>query len=179
MAVFSAVKAVGTITRAATGDLLADGDTITIGAITYRFKTTTAQANDIFLPGTATSAQTIAAFNSLSKVLNGTATIAASGADAYTGTVNGHAAVKAGTMTSLTMTVTARMPGVAGNQIAFSEVITDAQITLDGSGFLGATTAGSGSPTADIATFIDYLQNACQLNSQVLERVAALESELA
>lgn len=178
MAIFASVKAVGTVTRAATTDLLADGDTITIGAITYRFKTTTAQANDIFLGGSS-STFTIAAFNSLAKVLNGTATIAASGADAYTATVNGHAAVKAGTMTSLTQLFTARMPGVAGNQIAFSESITDAEVTLNGSGFLGATTAGSGSAASDLTTWISGMQSAMQFNGQLEVEFEKLAAELA
>lgn len=178
MAIFAAVKAVGRLSRAATSDLLADADTITLGSVTYRFKTTTAQANDIFLPGTATSAQTIAAFNSLAAVMNGTGTLAASGADGYTGSTSPHPSMKAGTMTSLTQDFTALVPGIAGNSLAFSEVISDAQITMNGSGVLGGTTAGTGSAHADLRTWIDLVLNSMQVNAQVQETLLRLKAEL-
>jgi hypothetical protein len=178
MAILTGVKAQGTLTRAATTDLLADGDTITLGSVTYRWKSTTAQANDIFLAASS-DAGTIAGLNSLAKILNGTGTVAASGADAYTGTVQPSKEFKAGTCTSLTQVFTALMPGTAGNNLAFSEVIVDAQITMDGSGHLGATTAGTLSPHAGLTVWIDYLQAHAQCNSEVLGELAKLEGELA
>ena len=178
MAIFNGVKAVGTLTRAATTDLLADGDTITLGSITYRFKSTTAQANDIYLAASS-DAGTIAALNSLAKVINGTATIAASGADAYTATVQPHKELKAGTCTSLTQIFTALVPGTAGNNLAFSEVISDAQVTMDGTGHLGGTTAGTGSSHASLTTWIDGMQAAMQFNAQIAREFEKLEQELA
>lgn len=177
MAIFAAAKAVGRVTRAATTDLLADGDTITLGAVTYTFKTTTTTADDIFLSGSS-SAATIAAFNSLAAVVNGTGVLSAAGADGFTGSTSPHPSMKAGTMVSLTQDFTALMPGVSGNELAFSEVIVDAQITLNGSGFLGATTAGAGSAHADLRAWIDLVQASMQINSQVQETLLRLEAEL-
>jgi len=178
-AIFSScVKAQGTLTRAATTDLLADGDTITLGSTTYRWKGTTAQANDIFLAASS-DAGTIAGLNSLAKIINGTGTVAASGADAYTGTVQPNKEFKAGTCTSLTQVFTALMPGTEGNWLAFSEVIADAQLTMDGSGHMGATTAGVGSPHAKLLTWVAGMQTDMQVNSQLLAEFDKLELELA
>jgi hypothetical protein len=178
MAILTGVKAQGTLTRAATTDLLADGDTITLGKTIYRWKSTTAAANDIYLAASS-DAGTIAGLNSLAKIVNGTGTVAGTGADAYTGTVQPNKEVKAGTCTSLTQIFTARMPGTAGNNIAFSEVIVDAEITMDGSGHMGTTTAGTSSPTADLNTWIAYMRAHIQCNSEVLMYLSMLEAEIA
>jgi hypothetical protein len=81
-------------------------------------------------------------------------------------------------MTSLTQIFTARMPGIAGNQIAFSESITDAQVTLNGSGFLGATTAGSGNPAANLNTWSALIQSSMQPNAQIQAELEKLVLEL-
>jgi len=60
-----------------------DNDTITLGGVTYRFKTVTAQANDIFIGASAT-----ATYTSFLLALSLTGTAAGSGADYFTGTVS-------------------------------------------------------------------------------------------
>jgi hypothetical protein len=177
--ILGGVQAVGTLTRAATTDLLADGDTITFGSTTYRFKTTPAQAQDILLSASS-DAGTIAALNSLAKVINGTGTLGAVGTeDGFTASTSPHPTVKAGTCTSLTQVFTARLPGVHGNVLPFSEVIVDAQITMDGSGVLGGTTAGSGSTATDLTALGNHiltLQPNGLISSQIAAMIAALSA---
>lgn len=174
--IFSGVKAVGTVTRAATTDLLADGDTITLGSTAYRFKSNPDQLNDIYLAASS-DAGTIAALNSLAKIVNGTGTTGTGTEDAFTATVQPHPTISAGTCTSLTQVFTARLPGVHGNVLPFSEVIVDAQITLDGSGVLGGTTAGSGSSATELKAVATYLRTQ-QINGQVDAVLAAVEAAL-
>ena len=173
--IFSGVKAVGTLTRGATTDLLAVGDTITLGSTTYTFKTTTTTVGDIYLSASSDAA-TIAALNSLAKVMNGTGVLAASGADGFTATP-AHPTIYAGTCTSLTQVFTARLPGVHGNVLPFSEVIVDGQITMDGTGHLGGTTAGSGSSATELKAVATYLRTQ-QINGQVDAVLGAVETAL-
>lgn len=171
--VFTAAKASGTLTRAAGTDLLADGDTVTVGDRTYRFKTTTAQADDIFLSGSSEAA-TDAAFASLVKVVNGTGVLAAAGADGFTGSVK-HKSVKAALTTADQITFTALLPGVAGNHIPLSEAITDAQITVSAA----TLENGTGSAHADLDSFLDGMEDRMQLNSQVIEAIDAIRDGIA
>jgi hypothetical protein len=99
-----------------------DGDTITVGGQTYRFKTTTVAVGDIFIGASAD-----ASLISLAKVINGVGVLAASGADAFTGTkasasvvactTTAGAAVTSATsaLTSHTLWVLARQPGTSYN----------------------------------------------------------------
>jgi len=86
-----------------------DGDTVKIGAITYRFKSTMAQAYDVKLH--ASLADTTLA--NLVKAINGTGT---AGTEYFAGTV-AHTLVTAGAVTAHATTITARTIGYASNSI--------------------------------------------------------------
>ncbi len=90
-----------------------DGDTVTIGAIVYRFKNTMSQAYDVKRNGT-TADTTMGA---LIKAINGTGT---AGVDYFAGTV-AHPTVSAGALAAHAFTASARTVGVAGNLIALAE----------------------------------------------------------
>lgn len=100
------VHAANTITG---GGVIADGEVIVIGAITYRWKTIMSQAYDLQLSGVlATDLAT------LKKAINGTGIV---GTDYYTGTV-AHALVVGGTLGATTLRCFARIPGTASNALA-------------------------------------------------------------
>lgn len=130
-----AAAAGGTLTS--TGTNVTDGDTATLGAVTYRFKTTMAQANDV--QRGADAATTLA---NLKKAINATGT---AGTEYFAGTVV-HPTIVAGALTSTTLAVAARVKGTAGNSLASTEVAA----TLS---FGGATLTGGVDPTA--AEFVD------------------------
>ena len=101
---------------AATGALAftanpADGDTVTIGSVVYRFKDTLAQANDIKI-GTAVT-NTLA---SLEKTINGDGE---EGTDYFAGTTTPLSIVTA-SVSSQTLNLTATEAGIAGNSIALA-----------------------------------------------------------
>ena len=101
---------------AATGSLAfaaqpADGDTVTIGSVVYRFKTTPEQANDIKI-GTAV-ANTL---DSLEKTINGEGE---EGTDYFAGTTTPLSIVTA-SVSSQTLNLTATEAGIAGNSIALA-----------------------------------------------------------
>ena len=174
MSIFSGVKAQGTWTIAA--GHLADAETLQIGNITYRFKTTTAQAYDIYLPAGGNDAADVAALASLVKAINGTGTVAASGAYCYTGTLK-HKYVKAAQgSTTRIMVVTCLLPGTIGNLITFVDGCTNASVDA---ATLGTTTAGTGSAAVDLQTWIAYMRAHVQCNSEVLRYLSDLEGELA
>lgn len=108
---------------------LADGDTLTIGGIAYRFKTTMAAINDIQL-GSDTD-NTIA---SLVRVLNGTGTVAV---DYYTGTTTPATSVSA-TRAFNTVVLSARTAGVAGNSLTLVKTVDSTSVM----NITGATFAG-------------------------------------
>lgn len=87
------------------------GDTVTVGATTYTFKTEMAAANDIKL-GSSQSDSTA----TLVKVLNGTG---ASGTDYYAGTTTPNASAAASASGS-EVSVTAKTAGSAGNSVALA-----------------------------------------------------------
>lgn len=100
---------------AATGSLAftsnpTDNDTVTIGAVVYRFKNTLEQANDVKIGSAAANTVT-----SLEAAVNGDGT---AGTDYFEGTspVNGVTASASGT----TLTLTADENGAQGNSIALS-----------------------------------------------------------
>lgn len=104
----------------------ADGDTVTVGETTYKFKTDMAAANDIKLG--SSQSDSIA---TLVKVINGTG---ASGTDYYavTTTPNASAAASA---SGAEVTITAKTAGTAGNSVALAatgSVMTASGSTLEG-----------------------------------------------
>lgn len=103
-------KATGTITS--TKDY-ADADTVIIGNVTYRFKTTATQANDV-KRGTS-EANTIA---NLTKAINGTGT--GDGTDYYAATVQVPAVVATNDGAHI-VTLTARLGGSAANGVELRE----------------------------------------------------------
>ena len=108
---------------AATGSLAftanpTDDDTVTIGSVVYRFKTTPEQANDIKI-GTAVT-DTLA---SLEKTINGDGQ---EGTDYFAGTTTPLAIVTA-SISSQTLNLTATEAGIAGNSIALAS--SDANVT--------------------------------------------------
>lgn len=123
---------------AATGKLAftanpADGDTVTIGSVVYRFKTTPAQANDIKLG--ATVAATLA---SLEKTVNGDGE---EGTDYFAGTTTPLTIVTA-EISGNDITLTATEQGVNGNAIALAS--SDANITV--TAFGGGTDESARNP---------------------------------
>lgn len=89
----------------------ADGDTVTVGETTYKFKTDMAAANDIKLG--SSQSDSIA---TLVKVINGTG---ASGTDYYAGTTTPNASASAAA-SGAEVTITAKTAGAAGNSVALA-----------------------------------------------------------
>ncbi len=140
----AAESAVGTLTTDNTE--VVDGDTVTIGARTYRFKNTMAQAYDVKRDGTTADTT----MGNLIKAINATGT---PGSEYYTGTLI-HPTVTAGALASHAFTVTANTAGSAGNAIVFTE--NSIHLSVNGSGTLvQGTNAGAITTTAaDIRTAI-------------------------
>lgn len=125
-----AVAAQGTLTLAVNPS---DNDTMTIGAVTYRFRGTPAQVNDINIgPDLATTQ------GSIVKTLNGTG---AAGPDYFAGTTTPHPDVSAGGFAANASVLTARTAGAAGNEIMTTETFASTSNVFDATK-LGATTAG-------------------------------------
>jgi hypothetical protein len=140
-----------TITIDAATDV-ADGDTITIGGIPYRFKNTLAQAYDVKRDGT-TTANTL---DALIKAINGTGVV---GTDYFTGTLK-HPKVHAGTQTAHVVPITAWDAGPVGNTI--TTTTTSARLTLPGATFAAGTPSVAGDTvTIDTVTyeFYQYIGN--------------------
>ncbi len=131
------VAAQGTLTL---DTLPVDGNTMTIGSVTYRFKDTPAQANDIQIGsgGSALGDTQV----SIVKTLNGTGS---AGTDYYTGTTTPHPTVSAASFSSDDCVLTARTAGILGNLIATTETFGPATDVFDGT-TLGTTRAGAGGP---------------------------------
>lgn len=116
---------------AATGSIAfsgnpADGDTVTVGETTYKFKTDMAAANDIKLG--SSQSDSIA---TLVKVINGTG---ASDTDYYAGTTTPNASASAST-SGAEVTITAKTAGTAGNSVALAatgSVMSVSGSTLEG-----------------------------------------------
>lgn len=104
----------------------ADGDTVTVGETTYKFKTDMAAANDIKLG--SSQSDSIA---TLVKVINGTG---ASSTDYYAGTTTPNASAAA-SASGAEVTITAKTAGTAGNSVALAatgSVMTASGSTLEG-----------------------------------------------
>lgn len=108
-------------------------DTMTIGTVTYRFRSTLSAANDIKIGASLAATQ-----DSIVKTLNGTGS---AGVDYYAGTTTPHPTVSAGNFSSNASVLTARTAGVAGNAIVTTEVFTAATNVFDAR-TLGQTRAG-------------------------------------
>ena len=89
----------GTLTGSGTTNV-SDGDTVTIGSVTYRFKTVMAQVNDIQIAGSGNSDTSL---NNLIDAINGTGT---AGTNWYAGTV-ASVTVTAGALAAHAFTVSA------------------------------------------------------------------------
>lgn len=110
-------QATGTLTSNVTGATnVTDGDTVTVGAITYRFKTTMALANDV-----QRGANRVASLTSLAKTINGTGV---SGTDYFAGTTTPNATVRCHALNVTTnnyaLSLVAITGGTAGNSLALS-----------------------------------------------------------
>lgn len=114
----------------------ADGDTMTIGAVTYRFKTTTAAAEDIKRGDGLAAVQA-----RIVQVINGDGGTPG-GTDFHNGTTTPHPTVKcAQAFASDDLVLTARVKGTAGDALATTETFTAGTNVFDDT-TLGATTAG-------------------------------------
>lgn len=115
----SYVRAVGTITL--TGQPTAT-ETITLGAQVLTFVASSPGADDILIGADQDATET-----NITNAINAHATVGAF-----------LSAVESGA----TIVCTCRIPGLVGNHIAFQEAASN--LTMDGSGRLGGTTAGAG-----------------------------------
>lgn len=111
----------------------ADGDTVTIGAVVYRFKDTMAQAYDVQRDG----ANADNCMNNLRAAINGTGS---AGTEWYAGT-SASPYVTAGTLAAHAFTVTAKTAGVAANLIATTE--TSAHLSFNHATLAGGTVAAA------------------------------------
>ena len=112
-----------------------DGDTITIGAVTYTFKTSLSSTNHVKIGAAVADTQA-----SLVAVIMGTG---APGTDYYIGSTSPHPTVKCASAFdgSDQLVLTARTKGTAGNSLASTETFTAGTNVFDDTTF-GTTTAG-------------------------------------
>ena len=103
-------SATGTLTGSSSTNV-SDGDTVTIGAQVYRFKTVPSQAYDIFIGGSGNSDTSL---TNLADAINGTGT---AGTNWYAGTV-ANTQVTAGALAAHAFVVTSKAAGLASNAIA-------------------------------------------------------------
>lgn len=111
-----------------------DGDTMVVGAMTYRFKDVTAAANDIKIGADVAATQV-----SIVKTINGTG---AAGTDYHAGTTTPHPTVSVAAFADNACVLTARTAGTAGNEIATTENFTAVTNVFDGV-TLGTTREGA------------------------------------
>lgn len=150
-----------------TANTILDGDTTTVGAITYRFKTVMAQAYDVAL-----GANDAAALDNLKAAINGTGT---EGVEYFAGTV-AHPDVVATTNADTTQKIVARVPGTAANTLATTSsgaTLAWADTTLGGG--TGASNPGVAAETVTVGAktyaFVDALSEtsgAAAIVNQVL-----------
>lgn len=152
-------KATGTITSTKN---YADADTILIGNVTYRLKSSMAQANDVKLG--ANEAATIAA---IVKAINGTGVALT---DYYTGTATVPAVV-ASSDGAHVITLTARLGGTHGNNIHLAEG-TDSGTAYS---ITRAMSGGAGALHTFIADLLDYEQT----NSELLQDLLHIQNAAA
>jgi hypothetical protein len=136
----AAVAATGAITRTATN--VSDGDTVTVGASTYTFKTTLTPANGEVLIG----ADSTASLLNLARAINNSG--GTPGTDYQVAAAN--ASASAGTIDGTVLPLTALTAGTGGNSVALAE--TSAQLSVSGATLLGGRNAQS----VTSALFSDY-----------------------
>lgn len=128
---FEGVRAAGTLTLTTQPTA---AETFVIGGITYTFRASGAVLNEINLGAdvAATRLAVVAAINGTDgiNVANPSASAAA--------------------FSGATSVITARQPGLASDSIVFTEALAGASNTMDGSGTLGGTTAGSNARGTDV-----------------------------
>jgi len=132
--------ATGTLTGSGSTDV-SDGDTVTIGSLTYRFKTTMSNAYDVQLTA-GTGSDT--SMNNLIDAINGTGTAGTNWYGTGSGGTSGSIAspvVSAGALTSHAFTVTALAQGLAGNTIATTK--SSSIVSWGGSTLSGGTSAAA------------------------------------
>jgi hypothetical protein len=127
----AAVAATGTITRTATN--VSDGDTVTLGASTYTFKTTLTPANGEVLIG----ADAAASLLNLARAINNSG--GTPGTDYQVAAAN--ASASAGTIVGSVLPLTALTAGTAGNSIALAE--TSAELSVSAATLRGGAAAGA------------------------------------
>lgn len=140
--------ATGTLTGSGSSNV-ADGDTVTIGTTTYRFKSTMAQVNDIQIAGSGNSDTSL---TNLIDAINGTGT---AGTNWYAGTV-ANTQVSAGSLSAHAFTVTAIIGGLAGNSIGTtksSSIVSWGGSTLSG----GSDAAANFTVTVTSELSVTYL----------------------
>ena len=116
---------------------VADGEVLVIGAVTYRFKDTLAQINDVKIGASVT-----ATLLSLKKAINGNGV---AGTDYFAGTV-AHPLVLASASDATTVTVYSRTYGTANNTLATTTTATHLSWSASTLG------AGTGTSIAGVAT---------------------------
>jgi hypothetical protein len=121
--------AVATLTS--TGTNVANNDTVTIGAVTYTFKTTlTPAANEVLIGASAA-----ASLQNLKDAINQTGV---SGTQ-YAAATTLHPTVRASTITATTLFLVAKTGGTGGNSLASTEAST--QLSFGGGTFSGGAAA--------------------------------------
>lgn len=131
-----------TTTLTSSGVNVSDGDVVTLGAVTYRFKTTMAQANDVKIGADAATS-----LATLKKAINATGVV---GTDYFTGTVV-HPTISALTLTATTLLLGAKTGGTGGNALASTKTA----VTLS---FPGGTLTGGSASTGVSAMLMDFEQ---------------------
>lgn len=169
-AITAGVHAVGTITSDATAP--DDGDTVTIGAKTYTFKTTlTGAANEVLIGASAA-----AALDNLKSAVNASA---GAGTTYGTGTT-ANASVVATTNTDTTQLFVNRTVGTAGNSVATTE--TSAHLSFGGATLAGGVAGETVTIDGRVYTFVQELSEtsgAAAVVDQVLrgaDTAAALDN---
>ena len=139
------VRAVGTLT--ATGNFTSN-DTVVVGAKTYKFEASPGAENDVDL-----GADLEESLDFLARAINGTFAVGEAHADTE---ANDEFTA---TNTTTTLVVTARVAGVQGNALAFSEGVDGGTVFS-----VGALASGAG----DMEAFLQSLVALNQLNSEVI-----------
>ena len=172
MSVFSVVhRAQGTWTF--TPGTLADAEYVTFAGKTYTFKNTVSTTNGyVYLPTGGNTAANKAAIINLVKAINLTGV---AGTD-YGTNMTKSTKVRAILTSDYVVTVEALTPGLYTNAI-IGFVDATAGGAVDAS-TLGTTTAGTGDANVDLVTWIDGVIATMQPNSQLLEELYQLRSEL-
>jgi len=153
----NAVASVGTLTVTAGGNDIADGMTVSIGGITYTFKTALTPTEGEVLIG----ANDTATLLNLKNALNHAGT---PGTDYSVAAAN--PSVVGTSSNATTLVITAKVKGTVGNAITFTK--SGASLSVDGAGFVGGTVVGvNGSVGSQWEVFVDssYLYVAIAANT--------------